>query len=88
MPDLALEQTLLKVRYISDANVDCIVDICPFCHLQLDLGQTEINRKFKESFEIPVLHLSQFLGLAFGFPPTLLGLEANATPTKAVLEKV
>jgi heterodisulfide reductase subunit B len=33
---LSHEITRQKIRNIAEANVNCIVDICPFCHLQLD----------------------------------------------------
>jgi len=64
-----------------DAGVDIIVNCCPFCHLQLDLGQVEVNNYYGdiigEPFHIPVIYITQLLGVAFGMDPNLLGLVKN-----------
>jgi heterodisulfide reductase subunit B len=57
---------------MTKAGVDVIVDCCPFCHLQYDVGQMQLKK-----YGIPVLHLSQLLGLAFGIEKQKLGLECH-----------
>jgi heterodisulfide reductase subunit B len=69
--------TAEKLSYISEAGANCIVDICPFCHLQYDLGQKELGQS-----ALPVLHLAQLYGLAFELERSHLGLEAQAIPVK------
>ncbi|MHA1763389.1 MAG: CoB--CoM heterodisulfide reductase subunit B [Promethearchaeota archaeon] len=70
-----------KLVNMRDAGVDIIVNCCPFCHLQLDLGQVEVNNFYKdiigEPFNIPVIYITQLLGVAFGIDPNLLGLVKN-----------
>jgi heterodisulfide reductase subunit B len=79
--EVAADFTREKLTNMRDAGVDIIVDCCPFCHLQLDLGQYEVNNIFKddigEPFKIPVVYITQLLGLAFGIDPNLLGLIKN-----------
>ena len=64
-----------------DAGVDIIINCCPFCHLQLDLGQLEVNNFYKdiigEPFKIPVIYITQLLGVAMGMDPNRLGLVKN-----------
>ena len=52
--------------------------MCPFCQLQLDIGQMEVNNIFKdqigEPFSIPVFYYTQLLGLSMGLNPIDLGL--------------
>ncbi|MFX1379759.1 MAG: CoB--CoM heterodisulfide reductase subunit B [Promethearchaeota archaeon] len=83
--EVAADFTREKLTNMRDAGVDIIVDICPFCHLQLDLGQFEVNNLFKneigEPFKIPVVYLTQLLGLVFGIDPNLLGLIKNHSLT-------
>ncbi len=71
-PDVALKMTKENLMNMQAAGAEVIVDCCPFCHLQYDVGQVQI----KET-SIPVLHLSQLLGLAFGLDKQKLGLECH-----------
>ncbi|MFX1323792.1 MAG: hypothetical protein ACFE8N_02475, partial [Promethearchaeota archaeon] len=82
------------------AGADVIITGCPFCHLQFDLGQIEVNRIFKDKisapFNIPVMYFTQLLGLAFGMEPEELGLIRSPdltgvppfVPLKPVLKKI
>ncbi len=79
--EVAADFTREKLTNIREVGADIIVDCCPFCHLQLDLGQMEVNNFYKEEigepFKIPVIYLTQLLGLAFGMDPNSLGLVIN-----------
>ncbi|GAH75139.1 unnamed protein product, partial [marine sediment metagenome] len=70
-----------KLENMRNAGADIIVDCCPFCHLQMDLGQLEANNIYKdmvgEPYKIPVIYITQLLGLAFGINPNQLGLMKN-----------
>jgi len=85
---LSLEMLEHKLACIRQAGVDCIVNACPFCHLQFDRGQLAVNEKFGTDYSIPVLHYSQLLGLALGFSPGELGIEQNAVQNIEFLAKV
>jgi heterodisulfide reductase subunit B len=63
LKDLSLDIARKKVASIEGA--DCIVTPCPFCHMQL-----------KEVADIPVIYITQLLGLALGGTPEDVGLEA------------
>lgn len=76
-----------KLMNIKDANADCMTTICPACHLQYDIGQLEIKSKYKEEYNIPVLHYPQLLGLALGLNPEELGIDLLKVKANAVLEK-
>ncbi|AGF96409.1 CoB--CoM heterodisulfide reductase subunit B [Methanosarcina mazei] len=86
--DESLEMLEHKLDCIRKAGVDCIVNACPFCHLQFDRGQIAVNEKFGTDYSIPVLHYSQLLGLALGFSPDQLGIEQNAVQNIEFLAKI
>ena len=79
--EVAADFTREKLVNMRDAGVDIIINCCPFCHLQLDLGQVEVNNFYGdvigEPFHIPVIYITQLLGVAFGMDPNLLGLIKN-----------
>jgi heterodisulfide reductase subunit B len=79
--EVAADFSREKLTNIREAGADIIIDCCPFCHLQLDLGQMEANNIYEdiigEPFKIPVVYITQLLGLSFGIDPNLLGLIKN-----------
>ena len=81
--DVTASYTKEKLDHMSEAGVDAIVDVCPFCHMQFDQGQTEVNERYGTDFAIPVFHLAQLYGLAMGLSAEELTFDAqkiDATP--------
>ena len=81
--DVSLKILDEKLKNIEEVGVDCIVNICPFCHLQLDQGQGKLKK-----YKIPVLHLSELIGLAFGVRPKHLAMHTHMISTRDVEKKV
>ncbi|NJD76832.1 MAG: CoB--CoM heterodisulfide reductase subunit B [Candidatus Methanoperedens sp.] len=76
MLETSLKMTEYKLERMKKAGVECIVDACPFCHLQYDGGQVELAKAGK-LYNLPVVHYSQLLGLALGYTPEEVGLFLN-----------
>lgn len=85
--DTTLKMTENKLKIIKENGFDCIVDACPFCHLQFDAGQQDLNKN-GNNYNIPVLHYTQLLGLAFGYTPQELGISMNLIKNDAFEEKI
>jgi succinate dehydrogenase / fumarate reductase cytochrome b subunit len=68
-----------------NAGADCMVTPCPLCQMQLDMYQPEGKAAVKTDKDIPVLHLSQLIGLALGLSPDALGMKRHVVDT-AVLK--
>lgn len=77
---------LRQARRIYDsaraAGADAIVLACPMCHSNLDLRQAEYAGG---GVALPVLYLTQLIGLAFGLNEEQLGLKGHFVPAEAVL---
>jgi len=86
--DLALNLAREKLVNTTKAGADCIATLCPFCFVALDLGQLQIRSKFKEEFNMPVLHYSELLSLALGIGPKELALEAHKVKTDKIISKI
>jgi heterodisulfide reductase subunit B len=72
-----------KLEHVMTVKARALITVCPFCHMMYDLNQPRIERAFNEKFGIPVLHYTQLLGLAMGFPREELALnELRVKPTE------
>ena len=85
--DVTLSFTKEKLDNMEAAGVDAIVNVCPFCHLQFDQGQKEVNEKYGTNYSIPVFHLAQLYGLAMGLDADELTLGAQVIDAQPALAK-
>jgi succinate dehydrogenase cytochrome b subunit len=69
-----------------DAEADCLVTPCPLCHLNLDLQQPLAERAVGRDLNMPVLHLPQLVGLAFGLSPKELGMSKHVVKPTTVID--
>ncbi len=61
----------------AENRAQCIVTPCPLCQTNLDAYQSKVNRKFKTNYNLPVLFITQLIGIALGVSPVALGLNMN-----------
>jgi len=85
--DVALSVAKQKLDDISSTNADAICLVCPFCSVMYDGNQKGIESKYGTNYNLPVLYLTQVLGLAMGFGRKELGLNINVVKTKNLLLK-
>jgi len=70
-----------------EAGAEVIVTVCPLCHLMLDAKQRALEQKMGQKIGIPVLYVTQLVGIALGLGPEELGLEMNSVSPLAVVER-
>jgi len=81
----------LSKKIIDNAEkhgADVIVVACPMCHSNLDMRQLNIIKDFKDHKPIPILYLSQLIGLSMGIDEKKLGFDAHYISPKPLLEKM
>jgi heterodisulfide reductase subunit B len=83
---VAMSVTKEKLDEISQAGADAMCLVCPFCSVMYDGNQKSIESQFEVGYGLPVLYLTQILGLAMGFDRKALGLNMNVVKTKKLLE--
>jgi len=84
----SLDITNEKMINLREAGADALTEVCPFCQLQFDRGQIEIQQNFGQVYNLPVLHFNELLGLAQGMTPQELALDLHAIDCKPFLEKI
>jgi hypothetical protein len=76
--EIALGFTKQKFDSLNEAGgADMMITPCPFCELQLDMGQVEIQKYFEEEYTLDILHVVELLALAFGHEPEEFGLKTH-----------
>lgn len=81
-PDSAMAIARGHLESAINAGANCLVTPCPLCHLQLDARQPEI----KTGVPLPILHLSQLIGLALGLSAKELGCDRHIVRTLELLD--
>ena len=69
------------------AGADAVVVCCPLCHVNLDLKQAQINKALGTDYKMPILYLSQVLGLAFGMSFDEVMLQKNIVDPRPLVKK-
>jgi len=86
--DVALHYTRKKIENMADAGADCLITPCAFCHYQFDTGQIELTEKLGKKYELPVVFVTQLLGLALGISSEGVGLNKNKTQIQSFTSKL
>ena len=87
LPESALTKTGQKLQAIQDHGFDGLVDVCPWCHKMFDARQAKAGETVAAKLDIPVLYLTQLVGLAFGVKKEKLGLQLNNSPIDKIILK-
>ena len=80
LPESALTKTGQKLQRVQEQGFDVFIDVCPWCHRQFDAKQTKAGETVATKLDVPVLYLTQLLGLSLGITKEKLGLDLNLSP--------
>ncbi|HEC25278.1 MAG TPA: heterodisulfide reductase subunit B [bacterium] len=87
-PDVVTTLTGNILYDIKKHGADLIVVACPLCHSNLDVRQREIERKYGEKIGLPILFVTELLGLSFGIDPKDLAIDGHMVAADKVLKKI
>lgn len=77
----------LSGQILSDAaerGAEAIIVACPMCHSNLDMRRPEINKALENAVKIPVIYITQAIGLSVGLSRKELGLDRHFVSTDEV----
>ena len=86
--ETALGELIQPIEQAKEAGADAIVTPCPLCHLSLDAWQSKLKAATGKDFQMPILHLSQLVGVAAGLDDSELKFKRHVVPVTPVLEKL
>ena len=86
--ETALGELIQPIEQAKEAGADAIVTPCPLCHLSLDAWQSKLREKTGKDFQMPILHLSQLVGVAAGLDASELKFKRHVVSVDPVTEKL
>ncbi len=84
--DVALGELIQPLEQAIEAGADAMVTPCPLCHLSLDAWQGKLEAATGRTLGMPILHLSQLIGVAAGFEASELKFNRHVVPVTRVIE--
>jgi heterodisulfide reductase subunit B len=86
--DRVLELMRKILQSASENGAQCLVTPCPLCQTNLDAYQSRVNARFKTDYKLPVLFITQLLGLALGIGAESLGTNTNIVSPREILNYI
>lgn len=86
--DVAFDLTKKLLDEAKSLGADCLVLACPLCDTNLELRQPDIEKKYNVSYNLPIIYITELIGLALGIKPEKLGLHKHLVSPKTVLKKL
>ena len=86
--EVALGELIQPIEQALEAGADAIVTPCPLCHLSLDAWQQKLKAVNGTEYRMPILHLSQLIGVAAGLEEAELKFKRHVVSVAPVVEKL
>lgn len=86
-PDLVVGLSDSIIGMAHDAGAECLAVACPLCQMNLDMRQIDITKKTGKRYDMPVLYITQLIGLCLGLSKKELGLGKLINSPREVMLK-
>jgi succinate dehydrogenase / fumarate reductase cytochrome b subunit len=86
--ETALAELIQPIEQAKEAGADLMVTPCPLCHLSLDAWQSKLKAQTGRDFQMPILHLSQLIGVAAGLDDSELKFKRHVVSVDPVVEQL
>lgn len=84
--EITVRRSAAIIDMAQSAGAACMVVACPMCQTSLDLRQSDMEKLLGKQFRMPVLYITQLLGIALGLSPKELGFDKLIVDPSAVLQ--
>ncbi len=83
---IRLTESILSMAKL--AGADCIAVSCPMCQINLDMRQLDIQKQLGKRYDMPIVYVTQLIGLCLGISADKLGFNKLMVPASTVIEAV
>ena len=86
--DIVIELSHSILGIAKAAGAECMAVACPMCQVNLDLRQSDINKAKHSNHNIPIVYITQLVGLCLGVAPEKLGMDKCVVSPRPIIEAV
>jgi heterodisulfide reductase subunit B len=86
--DIVLDLSNSVLGMAQSSGAQCMAVACPMCQINLDMRQADINKIKGKGYNLPVVYITQLLGLCMGISPKNLGMDKCVVSPKPIIELV
>lgn len=86
--EITVRRSAAVIEMAQAAGAECIVVACPMCQVSLDLRQADMEKLLGKKFNMPVIYITQLVGLALGISPEKLGFHRLMVSPELILKAV
>ena len=79
LPEAGIRMVYVLHNEARKRGADCLATVCPLCQFNLDAYHANVTAEYGPVV-VPTVYFSQLMGLAFGLPEKVLGLNRAAVP--------
>lgn len=72
---VGIRLSYLILKEAKKKGAELVLTACPVCQMDLECFQEQMNSRFHDDIQIPVLYFSQLVGMAFEIPGKEIGLQ-------------
>ena len=84
--DLVVKLSEAIIAMAKDSGAQCIAVSCPMCQINLDMRQDDILKTTGHRYNMPVLYITQLMGLCLGMSENALGLNKLIISPKETMD--
>ena len=84
--DLVVKLSEAVIAMAKDSGAQCIAVACPMCQINLDMRQDDILKTTGHRYNMPVLYITQLMGLCLGMSENALGLNKLIISPKETMD--
>jgi heterodisulfide reductase subunit B2 len=86
--DIVIELSNSILNMAKASGAQCMAVACPMCQINLDMRQGDISETKKRNYNMPVVYITQLLGLCLGVSPKKLGMDKCVVSPRPIIELV
>jgi heterodisulfide reductase subunit B len=83
--EITVRRSAEVIEMAQAAGAECIAVACPMCQISLDVRQADMKKLLGKKYDMPVMYITQLLGLALGISSKELGFDKLMVSPEVVL---